>query len=254
MGKLHEILAAEKTVNAAWNEVEKDTNAKLGKSHFFMGETKTLNMLEDTPANSAAEEAAKSHRKLPTNVLKTFEYALGLYAAMENLQLQKNLTNASARGTVFLHGMELFKDLPVDQLLGLESRVARIRTLIDLIPTLDAGIKWTFDATSGDWLADGEVTTKTETVLEPVILYPATDKHPAQVKEASKVSVVGKFTTTRRSGAATTLQKATLIQLADSLLIEIKKARMRANDTTIVQTQSDFGQVLAELFLQPLRN
>ena len=67
-----------------------------------------------------------------------------------------------------------------------------------------------------------------------------------------KDMVVGKFTTIKRSGAATALQKAEAIKRIDELLVEIKQARMRANETEA--EKGSVAKVLVNLILEPFKN
>lgn len=251
MPKLHELLAAENTVASTWNTLFDDTAKKLPNDHYFVGQTKTLQMLESSAANEAIQDQARDHKELPTTVLATLEYALAAYGRLEDLQIQKNCTNAQATANLEFRGQVLFTNLPVDQLLGLESRLAKIRTLFAAIPTLDAGKRWAFDPNTKSWVADAEHQTKTEKIMVPVVLAEATDKHPAQVKEATRDNVVGKFTTIKRSGAATAVQKAEAMQLIDELLVEVKKARMRANSTDVVAAR--ISDKLIPLLLSPFK-
>lgn len=251
MTKLHELLAAEKTVASAWNTLYEETTKKLGNEHFFQGHTKSLKMIEDSPANEAIESQAADHKEVPTNVYDTLSYAFGIFANAENLQFQKNMTNTHALATVEFRGAPLFSGLPVDQLLGLESRLAKIRVIMLAVPTLDAAKRWTRDESTGNWISEPEYGTKTEKIMVPVVLAAATDKHPAQVKESTKDNVVGKFTQVRRSGAATAIQKAEAIKLVDELLVEVKKARMRANETAVDPNLTRVGDVLVTLLLRP---
>jgi len=251
MPKLHETLAAEKTVNGAWNTLYEETLKKFGNDHFFQGHTKSLQMLEDSPANEAIQAQAAENKAVPTNVLDTLAYALDLYGKAESLQYQKNTANQRAVADVVLRGQVVFSKLPVDQLLGLEARLAKLRLLYLAVPTLDASKTWAFDEQTGSWVAPPEHATKTEKVMVPVILAPATDKHPAQVKESTRDNTIGKFTLIKRSGAATAVQKAEAIKLIDELLVEVKQARMRANETEV--QPFDFGTKLIELLLQPFR-
>lgn len=254
MTKLHEILAAEKSVNASWATLKTDTLTKFAKpEHFFSGHTKRLAMLEDNPANKAIEAAAKEDKALPTNVYDTLDYALGIFANAENLQYQKNATNAAARASVEFRGTTILADLPVDQLLGLEARLEALRTVILAAPTLDAGREWTFDTTQGCFVAEPESTTKTEKIMVPVVLAQATDKHPAQVKESTKDNVIGSFSLIRRSGAATAVQKSEAIKVIDELAVEVKKARMRANSTDLVG-EVKVGDIIKALLLTPFKN
>lgn len=253
MSQLHELLAAEKTTVGAWNTLNEETLKKFGNENFFNGATKTLKMLEDTPANLALETSAREHKEVVTNVYDTLDYAFSIYGKMEDLQYQKNLTNAQARGTVEFKGKPLFVDLPVDELLGLEARITKIRALFVAMPTLDASRPWDKhpQLPANIWVAPPESATKTEKIMVPVVLAPATDKHPAQVKEATKDNVVGLFTLIKRSGAVTAVQKSEAIKRVDELLVEIKKARMRANETKVVA--GSIATALIEVLLEPLK-
>lgn len=256
MAKLSELLAAEKTPNGAWNQLQEDTTKKFKNStHFFDGHSKSLSMIEDNPGNVAIQDQAREEKPVTTTVYDTLEYALSIFARAEDLQYQKNLTNRQAAGTVMWKGSPLLKDLPIDELLGLEARLTKIRAIYADMPTLDASKHWTPDTQSGAhvWVTKyTEETTKTEKQVVPVVMSAATKEHPAQVQPISKDVVVGKFTVTRRSGAATAVQKSEAIKRVDELLIEIKQARMRANETEV--QAGSIAAVLVPLLLEPLQS
>jgi hypothetical protein len=137
---------------------------------------------------------------------------------------------------------------------GLESRLEKLRNEVFLrMPTLDAAKNWAPNPTMGPgvWVADDEVTAKTNKIMYPVVLAEATDKHPAQVKEATRDEVVGTFTLRTRSGAATALQKAELLSRVDDLIAEVKKARQRANAVEALNVQ--VGQKIKSILLQPFQ-
>jgi hypothetical protein len=253
MTKLHELLAAEKTPLAAWHSVFEETLKKFGaESHYFSGYSKTLNMIEESAGNAATEAQAREEKPVTTTVYETLEYALDLYARVEDLQFQKNATNRLATGTVLFRGTPILTDLPVDELLGLESRLTKIRQLIAAVPTLDASKHWGMSVTAGPhvWVTrHPEETVKTEKQVIPVILHAATKEHPAQVQPIQKDVVVGKFVTIKRSGAATSLQKAEALKRIDELMVEIKQARMRANETIVFS--ETIAETLVPLLLEP---
>lgn len=256
MAKLHELLAAEKTPTGAWNQLFEDTIKKFkNPAHFFDGHSKSLKMIEDTPANTAIEEQAREEKPVTTTVLDTLDYALDIFAKAEDLQYQKNATNRKATGTVNWRGSPLLVDMPVNELLGLEARLTKMRLLFAEIPTLDATKHWAKADQIGAnvWQTlHPEEATKTEKQVIPVVMSPATDKHPAQIQAVQKDVVVGKFTTTKRSGAATAIQKAEAIKRIDELLVEVKQARMRANET-----EAEKGTVadkIVSILLEPLKS
>jgi len=255
MTKLHELLAAEKTPMSAYNQVYEETLKKFkSASHYFEGHSKSLTMIEDTPGNKHTESQAREEKPVTTTVLDTLEYALDLFANFEDLLYQKNKTNQIAKAQIKWKGEVLGDNIPVDELLGLEARLTKLRLLFQEIPTLDATKEWKKDTDVGQnvWVTKyPEENTKTEKVMMPVIMKEATKEHPAQVKESNKDVVVGKFTLIKRSGSATALQKAEIIKTIDELLVEIKQARMRANETEIVKDK--IGKVLVDIILKPLK-
>lgn len=256
MTKLHELLAAEKTPTAAWNTLQEDTLKKFKNvDHFFSGHDKSLSMIDDSPASSAEESKARESKPVPTTVFETLEYALNIFAKAEDLQYRKNATNRIATADVEWGGKPFLTGLPVDELLGLEARLAKLRLIIDAVPTLDATKHWVKSSQQGAYiweLREAEQTTKTEKVVVPVIMAPATAQHPAQVQAVQKDSVVGTFSTMKRSGAATAVQKSDALVRIDTLLVEIKQARMRANETVAVDG-SIAGKIVA-LVLEPFKN
>ena len=253
MSKLHEVLAAEKTRVAAWNKLHAETLHKLKTpSEFFVGHSKSLSMIEDTPSNKALEAQASEEKKVTTTVRDTLKYAFDVFASSEDLQFQKNATNRTASADVMWRGSHFLINLPVDQLLGLEARLVKIRELYEVMPTLAGSKQWEHNAADPErvWTATHpEINTKTEKRMVPVVMAKADAVHPAQVQAVNKDEVVGTVTTIMRSGACTTNQKAAALALIDELLVEVKQARMRCNETEVVQGQ--IGSVIAKLLMSP---
>ncbi len=253
MTKLAEILASEKTPNAAWNTIWEETQKKFkNPTHYFDGHSKSLRMLDENAQNAAVEAQAREEKPVATSVFETLEYALNIWAKAENLQYRKNATNRFASGTVMWKGTALLSEVPIDELLGLEARLMRIKQLYMDMPTLDATKHWQSDPHAGVhmWeLTYPEDTTKTDKQVIPITLKEATKEHPAQVQPISKDVVVGKFTLIKRSGAATTAQKADALKLIDELMMEVKQARMRANETKV--PEGEIADALMTLLLSP---
>ena len=250
MTKLHELLAVEKTRTAQATRLLQETQAKFGKEQYFSGHVKTLRMLADSPENAALEAAARDEKALPTTVVETLQYALNFWAQAEDVIFAKNLTNQSANSDLLFRGAVLVPNVPVDELLGLENRLETLRNVIGATPTLDASKEWSpaSSGRTGAYDADStEVTSKTEKVMTAVVLYEATDKHPAQIERVTGDKVVGTFTRKVTSGAATTKQKADAIAIIDELLVETKQARQRANS---VEASTDrIGSTITDLIL-----
>lgn len=250
---LHEILAVEKTRNSALGVLFKDTVGKFGKFEYFQGNIKTLKMLEDTPQNKILEAQGSAIRSLPTTVHETLEYFFRSWVEAEDVQMAKNCTNQTAKADLEFRGEIIVRDVPVDELLGLEKRLEDLRGLLALMPTLNAAMSFLPDPESGrkgSWKTPQAArTVKTEKETRAVVMYEATDKHPAQIEKISTDKVVGEFSQLEICGAATSLQKAEVLSTMDDLLAECKKARMRANSVPVVSTR--IGGVLARLIMKP---
>jgi hypothetical protein len=251
MGKLHELLAAEATPTGAWNTLLDGTMKKFkDPTHYFDGHSKSLKMIEDSAPNLALEVAAREEKPVTTTVYDTLEYALDIFGKAEDLQYQKNATNRMATGDVMWRGKVLLAGMPIDELLGLAARLTKLRELYVAAPTLDASKHWRPADGAHVWeLQYPEETTKTEKKTIPNVVVPATKEHPAQVQLSTRDDVVGRYTVTRRSGSATALQKAEALKRIDELLMEVKQARVRANDAEVVR--GTISGMLLPLLLEP---
>ena len=231
--ELHEILAVEGTKKAAANKLLEETTQKFKKDHFFQGHVKTLKMIADSPENEALEEANRDIKELPTTVVETLEYALDFWANAEDIVYAKDKTNQEAKADLQFNGEVIASDVPVEHLLGLQVNLVALRKVVAEIPTLDASKEWKLSGNrSGEYVGTHEeVTSKTEKVTTPIVLYDATDKHPAQIEKVSVDKIVGTFRRKVISGAATSKQKADALAAIDTLIVEVKQARMRANST-----------------------
>lgn len=257
MPKLYEILAVEKSTSQAASKLHQDTFDKFKKYEYFQGQNKVLRMLEDSPQNQSIEAAAYESRELPTTVHETLEYMLNYWVKAEDIKFQKNKTNQYAQGDIYYQGNIIVADVPVDSLLGLEDRLEQLRKLMDNMPTLPASEKWdsyeNISGRPGSWVSETpSIVTKTEKITTPVVLYAATDKHPAQVKEVSVDKVVGTFSTIKYNGSASSFQKANVIAIIDELINEVKQARMRANSVEAVNQK--IGEVFMDLIMSPFKN
>lgn len=251
--RLHELLAIEKNQQTQFTTLIQDTQNKFGRDHYFKGWVKSLKMIQDSPENEAIEKAGSETKDVVTTVNETLEYLFERWASYEDTQIRKNTTNQKATTSLPI-GDTVIDDVPVDELMGLETRLTKIREIFQQIPTLDASREWQKSTVrEGVWIASRpDVTTKTERVITPVVLYEATKEHPAQIEKISKDEVVGSFTTVSFSGAITSLQKANALKRIDDLLGEVKKARMRANMKEVVN--ASIGSVLAKYLLEPLNS
>lgn len=255
MTKLYEVLAAEATAIAAADRSVAETLAKFHKSDsYFRGMIRNLELIEDSPSKAAQESAESSIKAVATSAGETLKYTLDLWAKAEDVRSTKNATNQNSRADLVLEdGTVVAKNVPVDELMGLEVRTIALKKLLSEIPTLDASKEF---SPSTKWPVPGlfetapKQTIKTEKVPGSFIMAPATDKFPAQVKETVTTKVIGTFTDVDFSSAMTTDKKATLMVRADSLIVAARKARNRANDIDIVDSKT--GTAVIEFLMKDI--
>lgn len=72
-------------------------------------------------------------------------------------------------------------------------------------------------------------TTKTKKEQRPIVLYDATDKHPAQTQLITEDVSIGTWKTVKQSGAIPVPRKKVLLERVDKLLKAVLVAREQAN-------------------------
>lgn len=243
MSKLHEILAVESSLEKAATNLTQESVRTFGKDNLFSGDVKVLTMFSDDEQNQNTMEV----RKLETTVIENLEYLVKPIGDWLDVVLQKDSTNQLAKADIVLsNGTVIAKDVPATFLLGLESKLNKLREMYLHIPTLEPGIEWEADTLEreGVYKAKNEVVAfKTKKDTEFKVAYEATKEHPAQVHPLEITVNVGKYTTRKWSGKVSSLEKARMITRIDELLKATKRARMRANDIK-VDTSIKIGEVI----------
>jgi hypothetical protein len=243
MTKLHEVLAVESSLEKAANNLTQESVRTFGKENLFSGEVKNLEMFREEDKNQETSEC----RKLETTVMENLDYLIKPVGDYLDVVFQKDLTNQSANADLVLEdGTVLAEKVPATFLLGLESKLGKMREMYLQIPTLEPGIDWVKDELEreGVYKAQNDIVTfRTKKDIEFKVAYEATKEHPAQVVPVDVTVNVGKFTTKKFSGKMSPLDKAHIITRIDALLKATKRARMRANEQK-VDTNAKLGAKL----------
>lgn len=234
MGKpvLHELLAVEGDLDGAHKKILEETKTTFTKkAEHFLGLHRKLKMFVDD--NIIHPE---TNKPIDTTVNEKLKHLQKTEIRYFDAMLQKEATNQCATADLIVDGVTIAHELPATFLLGMETRLKHLRGVYEVIPTLQPGIEWEKDTNIGKDVyktVHPDEKLKTETIIEPVVMYPATKEHPAQVKEMSKVVNVGKYITTTWSGMITPAQKSNLLSRIDKLIRAFKTARQRANTTEV---------------------
>ena len=148
-----------------------------------------------------------------------------------------------------MDGEVLVRDVPATFLLGLETRLKKLRTVFENIPTLDPSLKWDEDPSTGEgvYVSQTKTSLKTEKTVQHKVLYDATPEHPAQIEKWNEDTPVGRIETIQRSGMLSVRRKSQLLGRVDQLIMAVKKARQRANTVDVVDRK--IGQDLMNFVL-----
>jgi hypothetical protein len=247
MAKLHELLAVEADLEGTYKKILEETEITFTKKqdHFF-GFHRQLRWFAEEEGQEEQEGIAE-HKEMVTTVAHRLSYQQMSIVRFLDAVYQKELSNQHAVADLIVDGDTIAKDVPATFLLGLETKLKKIRRTYELIPTLPPGFKWEKDTERGDNVyknAIPEETYKQVNVFTPQILYKHTDKHPAQVDKIQEKKNVGKFTKDLWYGMLSSADKSKLLGKVDTLLRAVKQARQRANRAEVSEKQ--IGEKLFE--------
>lgn len=245
--KLHELLAVETSLENQANKVRGDLTTTFEKKRHLFEEKKVT----FTPHGEGAQPVTETQLDLQTNVVKELGWVSGHISKALDASYWVAETNTSARADVVLDdGTVLLKSIPATALLELEKRINEIATLINSVPTLDPAKGFTPDAARGENVFQARTINKIRTRKEKkvIVLYPATDKHPAQTQLGDEDVAIGTIQEQEWSGLITPAQKSKYLERVDSLARAVKQARSRANDAEVDRTKNIGSPLLGYIF------
>lgn len=239
MPKLHEILAVEQGLQSAAKRINEETIKTFDKKdEHFVESLRTVTHFAEEDQKLDTTEA----KAMVTTVFDKLLYTVGPNVRALDAYLQKEATNQKAAADIVVGDVTLVLGVPATVLLGLETKIAELRSVYEKIPTLAPGPTWVADTdrrkAGGIYRSEHTDTTfRTKKTVKPVIMAPATEHHPAQVQAIQEDVPVARITTQHWSGMITSAQKSDLLGRLDRLLRAVKRARQRANATEVEKRQ-----------------
>ena len=246
---LAQVVGVEKHLRKKDNEVGSTLKKGVQVPSLVTGRTKVFQVLDDAEQEIPRHQHGQNeYQQVALTVENALKEAGGYSAAALNVIASKDRTNQVATADVEFRGEALLRDVPVSHLLFLENYLTEWRTFLAVLPVLDPSRKWTEDSGElGLFRSEPEITQRVVQDEVPVVLYPHTDKHPAQVQLVKKGVHVGDFTTTILSGAVTQDRKKRLLDNCDELIAAVKDAVARANKTTAIEETTEGPALMAAL-------
>lgn len=231
MGKLHELLAAEPELKRTAQSTLSKAKEQFQQVGKFLGHGKNYRpLIED------GETFPDDVQPMATTVDLELEAIQFDYGRWIDAAVQKEEANQRARATLDLERYGVF-DLPATALLNLEDKLDNLRKVLVQIPTNDPAVEWIWDDENNHYRTPPMTTYRTEKTTEAVLGYPATEEHPAQVHWQQKDVRVGEWIKAAYSGMFSAQRKSLILFRVDELLMEVKKARQRANQVEVEDIQ-----------------
>jgi hypothetical protein len=234
-------------VNRSKKVLEEAKDTFGTKQSHFDGHERTYH-----PDSADGDMIDNEYKEVVTTVKQKVDYVSKMLIKSINVVLSKEETNASgAAHADLIVGEENFGSLSATALLYLEKSLAEIRRIYEGLPTLVPGKSWHYNTDLQLYETEQTVTYRNIKEIVPLMLAPATDKHPAQVKETSQTKKVGEYHETHRSGRIFPKVKSEVLDRIDSLIKAVKLTRERANTAEVKEIK--LAEQLFNYINEPLR-
>jgi hypothetical protein len=231
--QLHALLAVENDRKTRGNKIlEEAVTTFTKKQDHFDGVRKSYVAREE-----GGIEPPMETKEIVTTVAAKVNYAKDAIIRGIDAQVSKEETNngGEAKAMLSVDGTEI-GELSATSLLALESWAIKVRSMYDAIPTLDPARVWNVDTNNNNtFITNEEIKQRTGKRNHPIVMYEATEKHPAQVQMGTEDIVLGEVKTIYSSGKITPADKSKLLNRIDMIIDRIKKAKSKANQAEVVK-------------------
>ena len=242
MAKLNQILAIEKglktRVYAEFTELHQATQ----KPGLMNGFHKSYQ-----PRDEDGETYPSESQKVQHNATDVFERVGVILTELFDITATKDWANCHAKADVIIDGRTLLKDVPAPFLLFLEKQLSDLSTFVAKMAELDPGSDWSVDPSTALFRTEPSTTQRTKKVQRAIVLYDATEHHPAQTQLITEDVIAGQWVTVKHSGALPAPRKKLLLARIERLSNAVKFAREQANAIEAPE-QKHAKEVFAFLF------
>lgn len=224
MPKLNQILAIEKNKKTLLHQEISALHHATQKPALMNGHHRAYQSKEEDGETFADD--VQNVQYLHADVIAQVSEKL---AILMDVTATKDWSNCSARADVVVNGEVFLPQVPVTFLLFLEKELHDVHTFVTKMVELDPGETWSPDPNSGQYRSEPVRTHKTKKLQRPIVLYDATEHHPAQTQLITEDVVIGHWVTTKFSGAIARPKKKALLTRIQQLEDAVKFAREEAN-------------------------
>lgn len=222
--KMNQVLAVEKGIKQRVYERVTELHKVSMKAELLNGFTKTYERV-----NEDSQEQAPQAQRVQFDIGSIFAEVRAQMTEHFDVTATKDWGNVLAKADVVVEGKTLLTGVPATHLLFLDKQLSDLHKLISSVVELDPSVDWDKDVNTGRFRSRPQSTQRTEKKQKPLVLFPATDKHPAQTQLITEDIVVGNWQTVRHSGAIPAPEKKAIVARVEKLMHAVKSALEQAN-------------------------
>lgn len=222
--KISQVVAVATTAKAQADKSLTDVYHVLQKPDLFSGLTRTY-----TPKQEGGDEKPPERKNPQYTVKDLYRKVEADLSDMLNWGMTLDVANCTARADVEVDGQVLVPQAPVTFLLFLEKKVTDLMTFVGKMPLRDGADNWVYQGESNLYVTPVTKKYVTAKLQRPIVLYDATDKHPAQTQLITEDITVGSWEERRFSGAITRQEQEDMLARLRKLSTAVKVAREAAN-------------------------
>lgn len=222
--KLNQVIAVEKGIKtrvyAEFTELHKATQ----KQELLDGFSKIY-----TPKEEGGDVLPPESKKVQYQGSQVMRQVAKILGELFDVTAQKDWANCSAAADVVVGDTVIVEKAPPTFLMFLDKQLSDLLKFVSAFGELDAAVDWNFDGATGLYKSEPIKTRRAEKKKRAIVLYDATDKHPAQTQLIDEDIVVGYWETTKFSGALPRPEKMAILERIQTLLNAVKQALEVAN-------------------------
>jgi hypothetical protein len=231
--KLNQVVAIVSDRKKAAEAAMTESYQMFQKEVLFKGLTRDYSSYNDSDRDTKPPE-----RKLPSvSVKKLCEQAFSALKSSIDAVATQDFGNRSAVADIVVDGQVLVAGVPVTNMLYLEHKIKDLATMVEKMPVRDPAEEWQWNEASNSYSTPVRKTVVTRKDQVGIVLYDATDKHPAQTQLITKDVAIGEWSTREFSTAISMVEKQKLLDRIAKLSEAVKTAREEANSIKVDEVE-----------------
>jgi hypothetical protein len=226
--RLNQIISVEKGIKNKAQERLTELYHTVQKPALFDGFNKKYRPLTDD-----GEQFPPEDKRVQVKGREIIKEALTCLRELFDVTIIKDTANCGAKADVTVGDKVILKDVPATYLLYLEKQLTDLHTAMSKMPVLDPAEEWAYDKNASLYRTEAVETGRTKKVQKALVLYPHSDKHPAQTQLVTEDLTIGYWATVKMSGAMALPDKEQLLARIEKLHHAVKFAREEANNAPV---------------------